>query len=57
MSHQRRRRHSWQYRAASNERPVFFSRRIPNVWVHIISGAIQMALESWMQMSEWLWFE
>ena len=26
------------------------------VWINILSGAIQLTLEAWMQMSEWMWF-
>jgi hypothetical protein len=25
------------------------------MWVNILSGAIMLTTEAWMQMSEWLW--
>jgi len=26
------------------------------MWHNVLSGAIMLTMEAWMQMSEWLWF-
>jgi hypothetical protein len=27
------------------------------MWSNILTGAITLTLEAWMQVSEWLWFD
>jgi hypothetical protein len=35
---------------------LFYSPRRRTMWVNVLSGAIMMTMEVWMQIGQWLWF-